>query len=135
MGIVNNTQVQNGKTKKTFQCIPFLCFVRNNICRGSIDHPDCGFANGYVAVTKEHPWWGKDIEEIENLVSVHGDITFAAEWKRFPFPVMKLTDKEIPEDSWIFGFDTLHDNDTLEKCNEEFCKEETFKLMKQLEDV
>lgn len=25
--------------------------------------------------------------------------------------------------------------DTLEKCNEEFCKEETFKLMKQLEDV
>ncbi|WP_315361799.1 hypothetical protein [Prevotella histicola] len=127
--------VRNLGNGEVLQCIPFLCTVRNNYCRGTIVHPDCGYANGYVAVQKGHPWWGKKWHEVEGLVNVHGDITYAAAWKDFPYPTINLTKVNIPEDSWVFGFDTLHDGDTLEKCNEYFCLVETFKLMRQLQNV
>ena len=132
---VINIAIESLGMGEGLQCVPFLCTVRNNLCSGNINHPDCVYANGYVSVPKEHPWWGKKWHEVEELVNVHGQITYAAAWEQFPYPIINLSDVEIPKDSWVFGFDTLHDSDTLEKCNEVYCKAETFKLMKQLENV
>jgi len=57
--------------------------------------------NGYVAVPKEHPYWGESTHNIGTLGDVHGGITFSRqgsdEDKLFPNP-----------DLWWFGFDTHH---------------------------
>ncbi len=54
-------------------------------------HDANGQLNGYVAVPKDHPAWGRDYGEID--VDVHGGLTFAG--------------RGI-DDSWVFGFDTSH---------------------------
>ena len=50
---------------------------------------------------------GEKWHEVEELVNVHGQITYAAAWEQFPYPIINLSDVEIPKDSWVFGFDYI----------------------------
>lgn len=96
-----------------------------------------GYANGYVAVPPEHPYHGKDYDK--PLVDVHGGLTFDASakevnelWKSLEF----IGDEtELPDDYWVFGFDTLHCNDNITNWPRERCVEETIKLKEQLEKM
>jgi hypothetical protein len=59
---------------------------------------DRGLANGYVAIPKDHPWFGLEYEEIP--CDVHGGLTFGRPCNIF--------DSEY----WMIGFDTAHYQDT-----------------------
>ena len=94
---------------------------------------DGGNFNGYVVVLPEHPFYGKDYDEIDDLLYkhpdingfyIHGGLTFANGDKSF-CPELS---KHFP-DYWIFGFDTRHADDTAEYWTEERTWEETEKLL------
>lgn len=90
---------------------------------------DGGNFNGYVVVLPEHPFYGKDYDEIDDLLDkkdfyVHGGLTFANDDKDF-CPELS---KHFP-DYWILGFDTRHADDTAAYWTEERTWEETDKLM------
>lgn len=42
-----------------------------------IVHNDMGFRCGYVRVKPGHPWHGKDYNDIEDDIDVHGGLTYA----------------------------------------------------------
>lgn len=98
-----------------------------------------GYANGYVAVPKDHPYFGKDYDDID--VEVHGGLTFACSGD-------KVTARDLPETEviegnlgnldenwWVFGFDTCHYMDTLDRWPREAVIVETLNLKKQLEEA
>ena len=100
---------------------------------GTPTHFDGGYFNGYVVVLPEHPFYGKDYDEIDDLLGknsstngfyVHGGLTFANDDKDF-CPELS---KHFP-DYWILGFDTRHAKDTAEYWTEERRWEETEKLL------
>jgi len=71
--------------------------INNYTYKIHIERQDWGFVNGYVGVERNHELYGKDYEEIENDINVHGGLTYSGEayW----------TDDD---DFWYFGFDTAH---------------------------
>lgn len=87
-----------------------------------------GNFNGYIAVTPEHPFYGKHYDEVNQMLdskdfSVHGGLTLSSDSSFCP---------DLPTDSpqyWILGFDTRHIDDTSEYWTEERTWEETDKLM------
>ena len=88
-----------------------------------------GYFNGYVVVLPEHPFYGKNYDEINDLLNeqyfyVHGSLTFANGDKNY----CSELSKHFP-DYWIFGFDTRHADDTAEYWTEERTWEETEKLL------
>lgn len=95
-----------------------------------------GYANGYVAIPKEHPYYGRDCNEIN--VDVHGDLTFSDFGKFFreskTIEFINGSLKDI-EDYWVLGFDTCHFGDNLENWPREAVIEETLKLKKILENL
>ena len=54
-----------------------------------------GCINGYVAIPKDHPDWGKDYDEIG--VNVHGGLTYGQQGR--------------DSDLYWYGFDTAHSGD------------------------
>lgn len=98
-----------------------------------------GYANGYVAVPPEHPWYGKSYEEVEDKIGIHGGLTFHAKsdeccaWD----DIETINDDSnlIPLGWWVFGFDTIHAYDNLDNWNKEKCIAETLRLKEQLEEV
>lgn len=120
--------------------IAFMNSTRNDEFRKAVGDDfiaNGGYANGYVAVPPEHPYYGKDYDK--PLVDVHGGLTFDASakevnerWKSLEF----IGDEtELPDDYWVFGFDTLHCNDNITNWPRERCVEETIKLKEQLEKM
>ena len=98
----------------------------------------CGYANGYVAVHPEHPMHGKDYNDVD--VDVHCGLTFGdsakvvKQWKDIEYIGFNSID-EVPDNYWVFGFDTMHYKDNLQICNKEWCIEETLRLKKQLAEM
>lgn len=90
--------------------------------------PDSGNFNGYIAVTPEHPFYGKDYDEVNAMLHkkdfyVHGGLTLASDSSFCP---------HLPTEHhqfWILGFDTRHASDTAEYWTEERTWEEADKLM------
>lgn len=124
--------------------IAFINPARNNDFRKSVGEDffaNGGYANGYVAIPPEHPYHGVDYNKI--LVDVHGGLTFDSEMGRInkcnlqPGWNIEILEGEtsIPDDWWVFGFDTLHCDDSLERWPKERCIEETLRLKKQLEEM
>lgn len=120
--------------------IAFMNSTRNDEFRKAVGDDfmaNGGYANGYVAVPPEHPYHGKDYDK--PLVNVHGGLTFDASakevnerWKSLEF----IGDEtELPDDYWVFGFDTLHCNDNITNWPRGRCVRETLKLKKQLEKM
>jgi len=99
------------KDKSTYYTVKKITWL-------SRDAPfDFGYGNGYVGVNKNHPCYGKSYDDVP--VDVHGGITYA----------------ELHGDYWVFGFDTCHYTDTLEKWPYEKVLEETIYLKNQLKEL
>ena len=58
---------------------------------------DRGLANGYVAIPKDHPWYGMEYHDIP--CDIHGGLTFSR--------TCIIFDSEY----WMIGFDTAHCDD------------------------
>jgi hypothetical protein len=88
-----------------------------------------GWGNGYVAVPPTHPLHlGNITQEKISLVQsldVNGDITY----NDYGDGV------HAPKDWWVFGFDTAHFGDTIEKWPKEAVEDETKRLFCQLLDI
>ena len=94
---------------------------------------DCGYANGYVAIPPEHPLHGCRYDDFD--VDIHGGLTFsesAAMVKTHFNPnFLELCElNDIPDDYWVFGFDTMHYMDTLDYWSREMVIAEVKKLEK-----
>lgn len=81
-----------------------------------------GWGNGYVAVPPSHCLHGHFI--IDNA-EVHGGITFNGYGYHL----------NTPKGWWVFGFDTAHFGDTIEKWSKEAVEEETKRLFWQLFEI
>lgn len=91
-----------------------------------------GWGNGYVAVPPSHCIHKVDydrlyylLEDKPNQISIHGGLTYS----NFGDGV------HAPKDWWVFGFDTLHFADTIEKWPKEAVIEETMNLFWQLVEL
>lgn len=114
-----------------------------------------GTHNGYVAVPPEHPCHGLDYDNKQvSGLAVHGGLTLASPvlirdadgmfkvapeyiGKRWP----ELDENaeyldgatKVPDDWWIFGFDTLHFGDNEKDWCREAVIDETMRLKEQFE--
>lgn len=94
--------------------------------------------NGYVSLSSDHPYSGRNYDEIEedDLVEVHGGLTFSG---RGGHPGI------LPGNSWYLGFDTAYAGDVIptlkfrQKGDHEWTEgevmEETNKLAEQLSGI
>ena len=88
---------------------------------------DFGWGNGYVAVHRSHPLFGKEYnkpihlygKKLEYLIDVHGGITFSNTDGKTNLNRITVDEKgnevpyikKNPKDWWVFGFDTAHFQD------------------------
>ena len=105
------------------KCFPFI--IKNDPCYR------VGYANGYVAVPKNHPLHKNDWRNL--YIDIHGGISNIGPFNR-TFDIIQLTEDIIPEDSWVFGFDTLHFLDNRKNWNRGRCINETLKLCEFLQN-
>lgn len=132
--VISEEELEKGLEVKF---VPFLNKVRNDMVRDNEMFPqECGYANGYVAVPLHHPLWGMSCDQVNEFVSVHGGLTYSKAYnEQLVSDAILLSEDEVPVDSWIFGFDTMHWGDNLGNCNEAFCKSETINLVEQFKKI
>jgi len=93
-----------------------------------IDYVDHGWGNGYVAVPPTSKLHGLEYDGVD--VSVHGGVTYsnlAAKFYGKP--------DDIPDDWWIFGFDTAHGLDNQLMHDKQYVLNETQSLLEQLKKL
>ena len=103
---------------------------------------DVGYANGYVAVPPEHPLHGKHYTEANEMIDIHGGLTYsnlveeikADGWCNDTECIGFDNFDEIPKDYWVFGFDTLHFGDGPH-LGRQWCINETNDLLEQLQEL
>ena len=124
-----------------FKCFAFLNTSVNDHHRDHFSKYglDCGYANGYVAIPTDHPLYGKSYDEADEAgITVHGGLTYSdsivSVLSNFDLCGVDWLDGEVPEDYWVFGFDTMHAGDTLDFWNLNRCMEEINNLKSQLEN-
>lgn len=101
-----------------------------------------GYANGYVAVPPGHPLHGKHYDEANEVIDIHGGLTFSESveeikadgWRDETECIGFDNFDDIPKDYWVFGFDTMHYNDGSH-LNREWCIKETKNLLEQLQKL
>lgn len=128
---------------KKYKCCAFLYRAVNDEVRSQFEkYTNCrhsaGYANCYVAIPKEHP--------LHNIcyayvgIEVHGGLTFSDSFERMKATIMKNPDKveyldgEVPNDYWVFGFDTLHFGDNIHNRSKTWCILATMMLKDILEN-
>lgn len=72
---------------------------------GMIVRARSGALCGYVAVTKEHPAYGREYGNIEGDISVHGGLTYS---NACAGHICHVPAPGEPDDVWWFGFDCNH---------------------------
>jgi len=90
-----------------------------------------GWGNGYVVIPKSHPFYEKSYDELNDIINVHGGLTYAGHiniYSKKHYP--ELTKDDVG--SWMIGFDTAHWNDTLHSCPKEYVILETLNLKMQV---
>lgn len=89
-----------------------------------------GWGNGYAAVPEGHPLHG--VGYYDANIDAHGGLTFAeaADTLEDWLPVDLV---ESLRGHWIFGFDTAHWGDTLERWPKEAVEAETKRIVDQLQ--
>lgn len=124
-----------------------ILFIAKSPLFGSFD---CGEYNGYVAVPPTNKYWGKSDDDLYGI-SVHGGVTFSEPVvEKLPVENDLFKDlateragvleravfldgvEDVPDDYWIFGFDTAHCDDTAEKWTKEAVIEEVRNFSKEL---
>lgn len=73
---------------------------------------------GYVRLPEDHKFYGKDVNELENLLTVHGGVTFAGALGGM--------------DGFYVGFDCAHLGDTPDEEDEAYTLCECKRLVDQL---
>ena len=88
-----------------------------------------GWGNGYVAVPPSHVLYKKDytrvfylLEDTEYEIDIHGGLTYSD----FGDGI------NAPKNWWVFGFDTSHFGDNMQRWSKEDVEEETKRLFHQL---
>lgn len=94
-----------------------------------------GWGNGYVIIPKEHPLHGKGYDEIDEIINVHGGLTFSAKVSEIRRFISDDLYDELEPDSFVYGFDTAHYGDNIEKWSKEAVLLETEKLKLQFEKL
>ena len=107
-----------------------ILYVKENVLDLS-NHLKRGWGNGYVAIPPSHPLWGLDYSSVYTI-DVHGGLTYSELNNSYG---MFRQNPELPNNYWIFGFDTAHSGDTLEKWPKEAVEAETKRLFCQLLDI
>lgn len=100
-----------------YHLIPFV--IQNKLHREGF-----GWGNGYVAISKHHPYYEIDYTKI-NSINVHGGLTFSGFTEHW----------NIPKKYWVIGFDTCHYNSIYYLPDEKSVMKETLKLKEQLENI
>ena len=130
--------------KEQSKAIPFI--VKNDW----VTNTTCGAYNGYVAIPPTNKYYGKRQEEINETISIHGEVSYSeyvtnrthtvnGHRKIKPERVGAITallnnieiiskDTKIPSDWFIIGFDTLHDGDNKRNWNKSAVIKEKVKL-------
>ena len=94
-----------------------------------------GWGNGYVLIPKEHALHGKDYDELNKFIDIHGGLTFSKSANVIDSKVWINKDKDLEEeykDAWMIGFDTAHFGDNEDKWSKHAVQDEADNLMKQL---
>lgn len=73
---------------------------------------------GYVRIPEDHKFYGKDVNELENLLTVHGGVTFAGALDGM--------------DGFYVGFDCAHLGDMPDEQDEAYTLYECKRLVNQL---
>jgi len=88
-----------------------------------------GWGNGYVAVPPTHPLYLGDVTQkkisLVQSLDINGGITYSDFGNG----------QYAPKGWWVFGFDTAHFGDTIEKWPKEAVEAETKRLYCQLLDI
>jgi hypothetical protein len=105
-----------------------LSFIKENTWLSGMKH---GWGNGYVVIFKGHPMYGKHYDEVP--VDVHGGLTFSESVNSVIGDFPELT--EEMKDGWVFGFDTAHYNDSMERWPKEAVERETENLKSQFVEL
>lgn len=87
-------------------CLPF---VREYLKEESRGRERCGWGNGYVLVSSDHPASGLGYDD-ELTPYFESELTFAGQFSTEMLESCGI-DKDIAEDAdkyWVFGFDTMH---------------------------
>jgi hypothetical protein len=65
---------------------------------------------GYVGVPEGHPWHGKDYQDLDDVVGVHGGLTYADSCEEGPegTTICHVPGPGEPEPLWWLGFDCHH---------------------------
>ena len=103
-------------------------FVKESAWLSSIEK---GWGNGYVAVPKGHPAYGLNYDKVCNHVDAHWGLTYGEllsnmDWDEIPESI-------AGKDYYVFGFDTAHYDDTLEKWPKDKVEQHTQLLCKQFD--
>jgi hypothetical protein len=91
-----------------------------------------GWGNGYVAIPQDHPFFGTDYMEIDDLIDIHGGLTFSRLASVFSEELLPFSVRARKNEFWVFGFDTMHCDDNLGNWPIDKVLEETKKLEEQL---
>jgi hypothetical protein len=106
-------------------------FVRENTHMKREMGLDFGWGNGYVILPAGHIFHGNTMGIAD--CSVHGGLTYSEIITREmidspKWPQLMLED----EGSWIIGFDTFHNGDSLEQVSREYVERELLSLVAQI---
>lgn len=93
---------------------------------------EVGWGNGYALIPIGHPLHGKNYEEIDEFVSVHGGLTFSNLIDADLIRHFNLEEEDIGK--WCVGFDTCHFEDNIQRWPKEFVQAEADSLARQLEN-
>lgn len=98
---------------------------------------EMGYANGYVAISPEHPLWRAHYGSCD--IDVWGGLTFSddadciQEWDNVEM-IDNVKQTDIPQDWWVLGFDTMHAYDGAQH-DREWVIAETRRMQQQLEKI
>jgi len=119
-----------------------FAFLNASVNKKMAGMVECGYANGYVAVPPEHPFHGCHYDDANDTIHIHGGLTFSSsvadikkhpEWKEHTECIGFESLDEIPDDYYVFGFDTMHWGDG--ELDRDWCINETKNLLSQLEKL
>ena len=92
-----------------FKCYAFLCTAVNEQHRVCGSMSSAGYANGYVAIPKEHPLYGISYDDVD--IDVHGGLTFAEKSEvvndLFDKNKTEYLESELPNGYWVLGIGYL----------------------------
>jgi hypothetical protein len=80
----------------------------------AVRHRDYGHWCGYVGVTDQHPWYGKDCDALNDNPDVHWGLTYADKCQPSDDEskgICHVPAPGEPDHVWWFGFDCAHSGD------------------------